>query len=406
MTVPRCVRCKGAKNLCGDKCKYLSNIGLIQDREIGQEVHGMSPPAVFVGRHNYPKVNLGPMVPIENREVYADTESMFGENLEDLIAMRSSLVRSGFSSNVEIGSWSTRLIDLTQEIAMSNSPVDTEVEFRKPPKFEVKLDAYTQPSGPYGEISKAEITENPSIPRDVDYIVSDSDAKTTTALKELYNRGVSVSQTIRLLSSGLLGQEKDRKLVPTRWSITATDSNLSEILLNRIKHYQQINQVLAGYSEYLGNRCVIILIPANWQFELVECYMKGSLWSGGQTTYISEMEKYQGRKKYAEKTAGAYYATKLAIAEKLENLGRQAKVIAIREIGDEYFIPLGVWVVRETMRNATQNLKKFDTLDQAIKYSKQKLKFSKNWIETSKLLKNHKQQKRLTDYLNKKPQPK
>jgi len=361
-------------------------------------VHGESPPAVFVGRHNYPKVNLGPLVPIEDQKAMADTENMYGMDLQDLIAMRSGLVRSGFQSNVKLGHWSNRLIELTQEIAMASSPVDTEVEFRKPPRFKIKLDAYTQPSGPYGEIEKAFLTENPDVPRDVDYIVDDRDAKTSTALKELYERGVSIDHAVRLLSSGLLGQEKKRKLVPTRWSITATDSNIADILLDQVKQNQHINQVLAGYSEYLGNRCAVILIPANWKFELVECYMEGSLWSGGQATYISEMEGYDGRSSYADKTAGAYYATRLAVAEKLVDLGRQAKAIAFREIGSEYFIPLGVWVVRETMRDALKNLKRIESLQMAFEQIKDKFKFAGDWRDKSQLYRDHMQQRRLTDY--------
>jgi hypothetical protein len=39
----------------------------------------------------------------------------------------------------------------------------------------------------------------------------------------------------------------------------------------------------------------------------------------------------------------------------LENIKRQGKVLIIREVTDDYWAPLGVWVVRETVRGAFDN---------------------------------------------------
>ena len=50
--------------------------------------------------------------------------------------------------------------------------------------------------------------------------------------------------------------------------------------------------------------------------------------------------------------AGGYYAARLAALEHLALLGRQAAVLAVREISEAYWAPLGVWVVREVARKA------------------------------------------------------
>jgi len=397
---PRCVACKGSKNLCGEKCRYLSKVNLQNMDSIGEELYGSSPPAVFVGRYGYPKVNLGPMLPVDSdkAEIMDSSEDWFGMGLEDLVSMRSSLVRSNFSSHISKERWKDNLLDITQEVAMSDKPVDTEVRFKKSPKPTINLDAYVQPSGPVADIEDAEITENPSVPRNVEYLVGDDDVRAQTAIKELYEKGASIDQEIRLLSAGLLGQERRRKLVPTRWSITAVDSNVGNELIDKLKDFQQLGEVMAGYTEYMDNRCIVLMIPDAWSFEFVEIFLSGSLWSGGKKTIINDWEGYEGRTSYADTTAGAYYAARLVAAERLIEEKRQAKVITIREIGEGYFIPLGVWIVRETMRKAAGNLKSFEDLEKALEWASSKLKSSKRWEKRSELLRRHKIQTKLSEF--------
>ncbi|MFH1544742.1 MAG: hypothetical protein ABIE23_01445 [archaeon] len=103
---------------------------------------------------------------------------------------------------------------------------------------------------------------------------------------------------------------------------------------------------------------------------------------------------------YADKVAGAYYAARLAVAEYLEKERRQATAIVFREIGKDYSIPLGVWVIRENMRNA---LKKkpliFSELNLALRFLELKLTIPlKNYEKNSKLLDSLKHQKKITDF--------
>jgi len=64
----------------------------------------------------------------------------------------------------------------------------------------------------------------------------------------------------------------------------------------------------------------------------------------------------------------------LAVAEALHKMRRQAGVVVFREIHPQYFIPLGVWVVRETVRDAFRNRgEKFDTKKEALNYINSRL---------------------------------
>ena len=62
-----CNICKGTRKLCGkDRCplmlKFYSQQRLLPKID-SKDIAGCSPPAVFVGRHGYPKVEIGPLLP-------------------------------------------------------------------------------------------------------------------------------------------------------------------------------------------------------------------------------------------------------------------------------------------------------------------------------------------------------
>jgi hypothetical protein len=81
----------------------------------------------------------------------------------------------------------------------------------------------------------------------------------------------------------------------------------------------------------------------------------GSIWNPDPEDDIwmaSASEGYEGRTGYVDETAGAYYAARLGVLEQLDQVGRQAKALVLREVSDDYWAPVGVWQVRESVRNA------------------------------------------------------
>ena len=81
---------------------------------------------------------------------------------------------------------------------------------------------------------------------------------------------------------------------------------------------------------------------------------------------------------------------------------RQAGVVMFREIHPRYSVPLGVWVVRETVREAFRKRgEKFDTKKDALDFVDSRLRAKggmrigiRDFEALSKIL----QQKRLTDF--------
>ena len=403
-----CIKCKG-KLLCGlKKCPILEKHSFYQRADSlvkGTSFQGSSPPSVFVSWKNYPKISIAPLTPpeIENTALMDSPEKWFGLPQERIISMRQQLIRP--NKRIEATAASNPSYDLVemQELAMSSSPVLVSVNLKKRLSHSLSFDEGVAPLGPSGLLKKFDFEENPSIPSKVDYLVSDTNAKTQIALMELYNSKIPVSSLQKLLSAGTLGVKKNRKLVPTRWSITAVDSNISKELVNeRVKHFQQISEFELYHSNYLDNDFWVLLLPCQWSFEQLEAWTPGGSWAANanQPTIIQDHEFYAGRKSYASNVEGAYYASRLAVAEHLIKRRRQAACIVFREIGPNYKIPLGVWQIRENVRNAlTKKPLSFSSISLTLTFLSRKLKIPiKRYEKQSKLLDFLQNQKRLSDF--------
>src|SRR3989338_7437883 len=171
---------------------------------------------------------------------------------------------------------------------MSSNAVSTEFFLKKPVHFEMHLDRHVPIIGNPAPLKYARLEENPYIEKKVDYLVADNEIKATEAIKELYSARTEISNIIKILSAGLLGLKMQRKLVPTRWAVTAVDDSVSKIMLERIKTYP----------------------------EVIEAKISGSVWNpdpNAKTFFAKDYEGFFGRKDYADSVTGAYYANRLAL---------------------------------------------------------------------------------------------
>ncbi|MBI4014865.1 MAG: hypothetical protein HY365_02840, partial [Candidatus Aenigmarchaeota archaeon] len=61
--------------------------------------------------------------------------------------------------------------------------------------------------------------------------------------------------------------------------------------------------------------------------------------------------------------------------EGIVKLDRQCKAVVFREIGSGYTVPLGVWVVRETVRDALKSVPaRFESKEEALAHAKARLR--------------------------------
>jgi len=369
------------------------------------EFFGSSPPSFFVGRFNYPDVLVGPMIPPiigkgEEIEILDKPHLWYGKPIEELVSYRTKLIRSAFRVNVKKFQ-NSRSLGISQELAMAARPVDTEVKFEKKPKFRIIFDSHSPPMGPIGHIERVDLAENPSVNLFVEKAVQDTDFKANSAIGFLYSEGLPITDIIRVLSAGLLGVSKNRRLVPTRWAITASDDIASKALINKIKYYPEISKYPVFSSIYLDNNFNILLLPKEWGFEQLETWSgKSSFNPHKEPVIVADSEFYKGRKTYASQVTGAYYAARLAVAEYLHRVRKQATAVVFREVSSGYIVPLGVWVIRETVRKAFERSPViFETLNQALKYIGNNFHTPlQNWMKKSAILDNVRKQRTLRDY--------
>ncbi|RZN38031.1 MAG: hypothetical protein EF813_05285 [Methanosarcinales archaeon] len=348
----QCVNCKG-KGLCGrPKCPVLERfkgIETITDLK-ATSLSGASPPSVFVGRRGYPDIFAGPLIPPDvggdEAQQYEDPGVLLNKNIDEIIGMRSRLVRS--YTRLNVGVPDDPFLLTSQELAMADAPVDAEAWFARPPAARMAFDGMLMPMGPAGELTKITLTENPKVPAKIDYLVSDTDVVAVDSIRELHRSSISQQHITRIFSIGLLG--RDRKLVPTRWSITAIDDMVGKMLLDDIRYYPEIKDIVLFTTEKFGNHFEILLVPRCFSFELIEVWLPDSVWSD-RLWIGGDREEYGGKRGYSS-LAGGYYAARTAVVEYLHAIKRQASVFIVREIRPDYWAPLGVWVIREAVRDA------------------------------------------------------
>jgi len=207
-------------------------------------------------------------------------------------------------------------LGVQREVAIADRPVDVEIGLDGTPDldFDIGTEDIKTPTGPRAAARTADLGENPHVPRPVKKTLEDDDWRAEGAMTYLYRRGFDVYDINTILSAGALGRGKNRRLVPTRWSITAVDDTVGQFLRGSIRDNPTVNRIEVHRNEYLGNAFWVILVPGQWEYELVEMKSPGSIWNPdpGAGVYLSAAsEGREGRTGYVEETAGAYYAARM-----------------------------------------------------------------------------------------------
>jgi DNA repair protein NreA len=383
-------------------------------------ISGASPPSVFVGQYGYPKVSIGPMVP---PDIHGNTSSILdsperwsGKTLQEILNYRLSLVR-GLNS-IKINDLENKFILSLQELTMSSKPAESEVDFHKIPTFyqssllfttqnNTDLNKEFTPFGPQAEIKSFKLSSHTSTNKKIDNMYSDNTIKATDAVIDLYSNGIEISQINKVLSLGMLGRKNKRHLVPTRWSISATDDIISSYLVKKIELYQSIDKFEVIKYNHFSNYYSIIFIPSDvWSFEMVEAWYDQN--NVNKFFLESDYEDATGLDHYP-RIAGAYFAAKLGVLEYLtSSKKRKCSVLVFREIRPEYLVPLGVWQIREGIRDALKTKQvttpssitnSFSDFRKAILYAVEGMTVPiLNWLKHSIIYKNYGKKTLISDF--------
>lgn len=365
-------------------------------------IDGSSPPSLFVGDYGYPHVRVGPMVPPYHGDtsILDKPELWVGKSMEQIVNYRINLLKGTMIHDVN--NISGRYIESLQDMALSKRAVESTMTFEKIPSQSLnEMILNNRNPAEIPVVFSAPMSEFKIISSNSDEKIEkkyyDGDSLASDAVVELYENSVDMTSISKVLSMGMIGRKKNRRLVPTKWSITAADDIVSINLLKKIKNYAILDYYLVFTFNHLANYYSIIFIPDDvWNFEMIESWID----TNGKIHIGSDYESGKNIDHYPS-IAGAYFAARLAAAEFLFKKRRRASVLVLREIHPEYFVSLGVWQIREGIRESLKlKGKKFETFDSALRYGISKTSLSiSEWIKNSLIIKNRKQ-KRISDYLN------
>ena len=380
-----CSECKG-KGMCGlPRCPVMERFHASVRVKPSDSYMGGAP-SVFVGTHGYPKMTGGPLLigESDNPEVWVEK----AYTIDDIVSVRSRTIRGNTAA-------ASRGADAMQEIALSAVPLDVEVAFTRPVAFDLRFDGTITPVGLSGDMRKIDVLENAKTPRPVERAVGDTDLKAADAVWSLYKDGIGVHQVSQLLSAGLLGQQ--RKMVPTRWSITAVDDMLGKAGRAAVSRNTALDEVLVFTATLHGNTIVCILTPGDFRFEMIEHWQAESMWGGADGAIMTDGEGRKRKSGYSP-IAGAYYSARLAVLDYLQTRGRSARAIVIRSVANSYWAPLGTWVIREAARQAmAQSPVSFEDLAGAQTYATALLG-TDVWVRHSSLIREISTQKSILDF--------
>ena len=322
--------------------------------------------------------------------------------MDEIVGFRSLLVRGKHRVNVNKFNTAGKIMDQTRDLALAANSVDMELNLTKKPRGFIYMDDDIQPFGPSAPIRNLHVG-NAKFEQRIENVFYDTDLKAVHAVRELYTKGVQVTKIQRAFSVGAFGIEKNRKLVPTRWSITAVDDIVSKDLMHQVKTFPEINEVRVYESIYLDNVFEVIMIPDRWSYESIEAWYPGTVWNptGKETVMFGDWETNNGRTTYAQ-IGGCYYSARLAVCELLVKERRQATVVVLREARPGYIMPVGVWQVRENVRNAMrQKPYLFKSVEESLKFVRGRFEIPlQRWLLQSTLLKKALFQKKLSDFFS------
>ncbi len=402
-----CIRCRSAQLLCGKPvCPILLKYRAFERTlpMVGSaELEGTSPPGLFVGRFGYPKVAVGPLLSPEHgsTELMDTPEEWVGRSVAEVVGFRTGLVRGTTRVRVTDAERPIPMLEDLQLLGIAAESVESEARFRRPPRGHLALSDSSPPFGPSAPIEKFRLDVRRVDPH-LDRLTSDTDANARVAVSELYDRGVRVSRIQRAFSVGTLGRHGRRRLVPTRWSITAVDDLLSKRNLDEVRQLPELAEVLVYQLTALDNRWLLVFLPGPYRYESIEAWYPNTLWNPDPQNIVmmGDHEGFDGRTTYAS-IGGCYYAARLATSEALLTMGRQAGVVVLREVHPGEILPLGVWNVREHVRAALhgrpERLAGLPELDAKIRAT-----FAiplERWRRSSAVLHEARTQRKLDDWL-------
>jgi len=356
--------------------------------QLKEDLYGFTPPSNLITDLSYPKVSLGILFSeLEGIENYDNPIFWAKEekNIDEIIRYRSSLINARTITDVNLPRKNNKIYEKILESALSIRSINLEIKIKKikEARFIPKIYSFY---GFTGNLKDLRIVDNPKIPKKVDDVY---DLKAEDAVYLLYKEGFSDYYLSRIFSLGFFGLKINRKLVPSKWAITAVQSIIEKRIRSEYNNVKEVDYIYVFNYKFYGNDFYGILLPGSGRVELIEAILPGSAYSINNKLIIGRDDE-----------SGGYYSLRLSFSEFVRDTKLIGDLIVLRVITEEYKLPLGVWVVREGTKKMFSNLlARFSDKYEAYSFVNSKL--IKYNLNVFKLLKysNLYSQKKITSFI-------
>ncbi len=363
-----------------------------------KEIEGIGS-APIVGEKSYPNLKIHNISTEQRDNSFFKSGEVVKKDYNQIFKLKARNIL-GSTESTNIRNINDRLKNEISNVYKSKKEIEFTSEFEKELKFDkVVLNKVSGIVGSKNSLLNLSANENTTTSKQIEKY-TETDIKAREAIINLYERGINEHQIIHLLALGEFGINVNKKLVPTRWSITAYDQTIEKYLHKKIITYNTIDNFEIYYYKNKSDTHIIILLPDTYMGEHTEdWYNDSNSESISQPQVGVDYIGFDNKLKTPEpNNAGGYYATKIAINEFLYNRKKQASFIAIRIIRN-YDVPLGVVFVRECVRECLKNqVFKTSNIKEVETYLKQYPIHFRHFIN-SKVLKERKVQTKLKDFM-------
>ena len=310
-----------------------------------KEIEGF-PASAIIGSKTYSNVKVHSISNEDKAGEYKNIGEIAKKTYSEIFKTKARNI-FGSTKEFHIKTQNKKIKEDLTDIYKAKNPVEFSSKFENYLHFDkIVLNKTAGIIGSKNELKSIDTTGNLQTSKSIENF-STKDIKAREAIISLYKKGISEHQIINLLSLGTFGINFNKKIVPTKWAISAFDQTIERHLHKEIINFKEISHFEIYEYTNKGNEFIIILHPHYFLGEVIESFLNKGRYII-EYDYIPQDNSF---KLQTPQTAGGFWATKLGIHEHLIKRKKQAAYTSIRII-EGYDIPLGVVLVRECIREA------------------------------------------------------
>ncbi|MBR9681642.1 MAG: hypothetical protein GOV00_02455, partial [Candidatus Altiarchaeota archaeon] len=237
-----CIKCKGRLWCRLTRCPVYDRARSLRKIKFKKNVEAPTQPFYMISWKNYPRVAVGPHLSVNSKGI----EKSMKISMDDFLVNMSSQVRP----------FEVKSIRTSEEAALSINPIFVNAEL----KSAINVNEFDLGQVPTVSARKITLEDTPKIPGKVFEIVDSYDLKASFAVNSLEDN-FGFDYAVQALSTGNLGVKSERKMVPTRWAITAVDSIIAKGLFEKVKTFEEVRDFEIYELVHWDNHFVILIVP-------------------------------------------------------------------------------------------------------------------------------------------------